>query len=227
MPGNIYRSDKLYPRSGTFDKIYKDSDEIIVESRSKTLTDKLRELDNINSTQNTNIENNKYNINQNKNSIDNLREIFNQTVERLDNKNKDQDNKIETNRTNLANHIDDYRINIQRLDNKNISQDNALEVHRTDISNPHKTTKAQVGLGNCDNTADINKNVNSAKKLTNSVKIHGEIFDGTKDIDFEILHLGPTAPADKRIFWISTTGEAKGVPRYWDGSAWTLINLAW
>lgn len=35
--------------------------------------------------------------------------------------------------------------------------------HITNYTNPHKVTKAQVGLGNAENTADINKNVNTAK----------------------------------------------------------------
>lgn len=38
--------------------------------------------------------------------------------------------------------------------------------HLSDKSNPHNVTKAQVGLGNCDNTADKNKNVLSATKAT-------------------------------------------------------------
>jgi hypothetical protein len=44
--------------------------------------------------------------------------------------------------------------------------DNELTVHTADTSNPHDVTKAQVGLGNCDNTADSNKSVFSANKLT-------------------------------------------------------------
>ena len=43
-------------------------------------------------------------------------------------------------------------------------------------------TKALVGLGNADNTADINKNVLSATKLTTPRNINGIPFDGTKDI---------------------------------------------
>lgn len=37
--------------------------------------------------------------------------------------------------------------------------------HITNYSNPHKVTKAQVGLGNADNTADVDKNVNTAKTI--------------------------------------------------------------
>lgn len=41
--------------------------------------------------------------------------------------------------------------------------DNTVTVHTADTSNPHNVTKAQVGLGNCDNTADADKDVNSAR----------------------------------------------------------------
>ncbi len=44
--------------------------------------------------------------------------------------------------------------------------DNELTVHTANTSNPHNVTKAQVGLGNCNNTADANKAVASASKLT-------------------------------------------------------------
>lgn len=44
--------------------------------------------------------------------------------------------------------------------------DNTVTVHTANTSNPHSVTKAQVGLGNCDNTADANKSVASAGKWT-------------------------------------------------------------
>lgn len=37
-----------------------------------------------------------------------------------------------------------------------------LTAHKNDKENPHKVTKAQVGLGNCDNTSDLNKPVSTA-----------------------------------------------------------------
>ena len=40
----------------------------------------------------------------------------------------------------------------------------SLDVHIADKANPHKVTKAQVGLGNVDNTADIDKPVSNATK---------------------------------------------------------------
>ena len=62
-----------------------------------------------------------------------------------------------------------------------------------DKTNPHNVTKDQVGLGNVDNTADINKVVFSAGKLTTprNISISGDAsgstsFDGNSNIDIEI-----------------------------------------
>lgn len=38
----------------------------------------------------------------------------------------------------------------------------ALNAHKDNVNNPHSVTKAQVGLGNVDNTSDINKPISSA-----------------------------------------------------------------
>ena len=52
-----------------------------------------------------------------------------------------------------------------------------------------KPTKADVGLGNVDNTADTNKNVNSARKLTTPRTIAGTSFDGSANIDINYNNL--------------------------------------
>lgn len=62
---------------------------------------------------------------------------------------------------------------------------NTVKSHLENKSNPHGVTKAQVGLGNTDNTADANKNVLSATKLTTARKINGVSFDGSADITIE------------------------------------------
>jgi hypothetical protein len=48
--------------------------------------------------------------------------------------------------------------------------------------NPHHVTKSDVGLGNVDNTADADKNVLSATKLTTPATIDGVSFDGSAGI---------------------------------------------
>lgn len=46
----------------------------------------------------------------------------------------------------------------------------ALDTHKKDALNPHKVTKAQVGLGNCDNTSDLDKPVSTAVKAALALK---------------------------------------------------------
>lgn len=57
--------------------------------------------------------------------------------------------------------------------------------------NPHNVTKSDVGLGNVDNTADANKNVLSATKLTTPATIDGVSFDGSAGI----IHYGECSTA--------------------------------
>lgn len=48
------------------------------------------------------------------------------------------------------------------VDNTKKELDTKIDNHTSDFNNPHKVTKEQVGLGNVDNTADINKPVSNA-----------------------------------------------------------------
>lgn len=57
--------------------------------------------------------------------------------------------------------------------------------HSQVTGNPHGTTKDDVGLGNVDNTADINKNVLSATKLITARNINNVAFDGTQNITIQ------------------------------------------
>jgi hypothetical protein len=57
-----------------------------------------------------------------------------------------------------------------------------VATHIANTSNPHNVTKAQVGLGNVDNTADSAKNVLSATKLTTARTINGTSFNGSANI---------------------------------------------
>ena len=68
---------------------------------------------------------------------------------------------------------------------KGVLVTNNLNTHLSDTSNPHSVTKVQIGLENVDNTADINKNVLSATKLTTSRTINNVAFDGTSNITIE------------------------------------------
>lgn len=67
-----------------------------------------------------------------------------------------------------------------------VTVDGKVDTHVARIDNPHAVTKAQVGLGNADNTSDSSKNVLSASKLTTArtITLTGDVtgsvsFDGT------------------------------------------------
>lgn len=68
--------------------------------------------------------------------------------------------------------------------------DSKADAHIARVDNPHSVTKSQVGLGNADNTADVDKKVLSATKLTTprNITISGEVagsvsFDGSADVN--------------------------------------------
>ena len=114
--------------------------------------------------------------------------------------------------TDLSNHIKDYtnphkvtkeQIGLGKVDNtadldkpvSNATQelvdntkkelDTKIDNHTSDFNNPHKVTKEQVGLGNVDNTADINKPVSVAQQaLVDSTKVElkKDIGDIEKDV---------------------------------------------
>ena len=71
-----------------------------------------------------------------------------------------------------------------------VAVDGKADAHIARVDNPHNVTKAQVGLGNVDNTSDVAKNVLSATKLTTprNITISGEVagsasFDGSTGIN--------------------------------------------
>lgn len=81
---------------------------------------------------------------------------------------------------------------------------NSSTVHKTKFSKlweyiKGKLTKESVGLGNVDNTADVNKNVNSAKVLANARRIFGIPFNGSGDVSGQALVHGAyqSAPSQR------------------------------
>lgn len=87
--------------------------------------------------------------------------------------------------------------------------DNKANAHITRVDNPHNVTKAQVGLGNADNTADVDKSVLSATKLTTprSITISGEVagsvsFDGSTNVN-----ISTTIQPNSVALGVDTTGN--------------------
>lgn len=57
--------------------------------------------------------------------------------------------------------------------------DTSLNTHTSNTSNPHSVTKAQVGLGNVDNTSDVNKPVSTATQTALNNKMNKTAPTGT------------------------------------------------
>ena len=55
---------------------------------------------------------------------------------------------------------------VTKIDNNTTN----LSTHTLNESNPHKVTKAQIGLGNVDNTSDVNKPISTATQTALDLK---------------------------------------------------------
>lgn len=71
------------------------------------------------------------------------------------------------------------------LDDKVVQVASSIGNHINDFKNPHKITKAHLKIEKVENTADDEKNVFSATKLTTARNINNVLFDATKDIVIE------------------------------------------
>ena len=80
-----------------------------------------------------------------------------------------------------------------------LARSSELSTHATDVNNPHSVTKAQVGLGNVDNTSDASKPVSTATQTALNLKanLDSPTLTGTP--------LAPTAVATTNNTQIATT----------------------
>jgi hypothetical protein len=77
--------------------------------------------------------------------------------------------------------INESSFNHQNLIGAGANTHAQVDAHLASSSNPHNTTKAQVGLGNVDNTADLNKPVSAAQQSAIDLKapMANPVFTGT------------------------------------------------
>ena len=93
-----------------------------------------------------------------------------------------------------------------------LAVDSKADNHIAKVDNPHSVTKAQVGLGNADNTADINKTVLSATKLTTArtIALSGDVvgsasFDSTANLSVSTT-IQPNSISTAAIAPVGTSG---------------------
>ena len=93
------------------------------------------------------------------------------TTSQLESVRQALDTKINTTRTELETSINllDSRVTGNETSVLSVVQD--LTLHKADKANPHGVTKAQVGLGNVDNTSDANKPVSTSTQNALDLKL--------------------------------------------------------
>ncbi len=84
----------------------------------------------------------------------------------------------------------------------------ASESHAASTSNPHSVTKTQVGLGNCDNTSDVNKQLREYFPT-----IANNVTDATNDIDVGTGRVWVSNGTDEKL--VSTSVTIKRLDASW------------
>jgi len=104
----------------------------------------------------------------------------------------------------------------RRVDSETVSSDTQsldemeydLTTHINNKNNPHEVTKAQVGLGNCDNTSDLDKPISTATQTALNGKVS---TDGSSIM---------TGPLKMR----ATSSFQCAIAPYWDGVGFFKLN---
>lgn len=99
--------------------------------------------------------------------------------------------------------------------------------HIANTSNPHKVTKAQVGLGNVDNTSDANKPVSTATKTALDGKVDKVSGKGLSANDFTNQNKSDLAELIKKNFPFGMSFGLRTASIVEVGSASYIPELAW
>lgn len=78
---------------------------------------------------------------------------------------------INTVQTTLSAEISALSVKVDGMSTQILGVSKDLTLHKADVSNPHKVTKAQVGLSDVDNTSDLNKPISTATQVALNQKI--------------------------------------------------------
>lgn len=108
----------------------------------------------------------------------------------------------------------------------------SLSSHTSNTSNPHSVTKAQVGLGNVDNTSDANKPISTATQNALDLKADKSDTYTKSEVDAKVSSvyrfMGSVAtvdalPADATV-GDTYNVEADGSNYAWDGTDWDKLS---
>ena len=83
-----------------------------------------------------------------------------------------------------------------------------LNLHKNSVSNPHQVTKAQVGLGNVDNTADLDKPLSNANIAALSLKAEKVYVDAQDQLKADKITTYTKAEVDSEFYGIYQNGAA-------------------
>ena len=86
---------------------------------------------------------------------------------------------------------------------------NNVDDHLVDTANPHSVTKAQLGLGNVDNTADLDKPISTATQAALDLKLADAPSDGTEYLRKNGAWVNPTGGGG--VSWSIKSGTYNAV----------------
>ena len=105
--------------------------------------------------------------------------------------------------------------------------------HVNDESNPHEVTKAQVGLGNVDNTSDLNKPISTATQTALNLKANVSDVYTKSEVDAKVSGLykfkgsvetEADLPKSGNITGDTYNITSTGANYTWDGSSWDKLS---
>ena len=106
-----------------------------------------------------------------------------------------------------------------------------LSNHIGNTSNPHSVTKAQVGLGNVDNTSDLDKPISTATQTALDEKINDVKVNGTSVVTNKVANI--TIPVQSVngdtgeviVQAIKNQNTSKGMTKIWEGDQNSYNNI--
>lgn len=135
--------------SGRIDDIEND-----IKTTNETLSDVSQELENYKKTNDNAVSTNATEIANNKSAIEGIKGDY------LTSTDKEQlEDTIDTRVGGIENNFSEYKTEVEE---RFTEVDTIINNHVSDINNPHGVTKEQIGLGNVENTSDLEKPVSYA-----------------------------------------------------------------